>query len=163
MNLSNFLKYDIPFVSKFWNEFWNPWYHWYQVKDYFKRPKGHCTFTKGPTVVGILEDDYNPIISINTYAVGWNDKDNKPYFVHSPAIDIVFFKKWHLTWEFRWNDDFIRNCYTWEAIIDYLYYNVPLNKLVAKHTYEKETKDTYFVLTPIPNMTELGKLKCNDN
>lgn len=69
--LSYFFHSKIPFLSPGWNEYRNPWYHWWKARKYFKRPRP--TFYLERTFgLPIRRDYYSPVIGF--HALGWKDK-----------------------------------------------------------------------------------------
>lgn len=139
--LSYFFHYQMIF-SKGWNEYHNPWYHWWKVRKQFKRPKAHFSFLKNFWTFGlpIRKEYYNPILDIGFYALGWKDKFNSPRHEWDPMINIVFFRKWHLFWVFNWvkkgdHESSVKSMATWEAILDILYYKHTLEKAIEDNTW----------------------------
>lgn len=149
---------------KSWNQYHNPFYHWWKVRKYFKRPKVHFSFVKDFWTFGlpIRRDYYNKIIDIRLYALGWKDKFNEPRHEWDPMICITFFRTWHLLWIFNWvvkeeNNSFTRSMATWEAILDYSYYDKTISQAIDDHVWgytnkEKENDS----ITIIPNITKKG-------
>lgn len=82
----------IPFLSPGWNEYRNPWYHWWKARKYFKRPKAHFLFRKNFWTFGlpIRRDYYSPVIDIGFHALGWKDKWDSPRHEWDPMICITF-------------------------------------------------------------------------
>ena len=137
-----FFNYKIPFISKGWNTYHNPWYYWWKVRKYFKRPKAHFAFLKNYWTYGlpIRRNYYNPIIDIGFHALGWKDKYNSPRHEYDPMINIVFFRKWHLFWVFNWvekdnKESYTKSMATWEAILDTLYYNSTLEQAIKDNVW----------------------------
>ena len=71
-------------------------------------------------------------------ALGWKDKYNSPRHEWDPYISIVLFRKWQLLILFGYwgkTNDGVKDLATWEAMLDYLYYNIPIDKLIDRHTW----------------------------
>ena len=146
--LSSFFKCKIPFISKLWNEYHNPWYHWWKVRKIFKRPK--CHFYKGKITwffgFPCRSNYLNSIVDIRFSSLGWKDKYSSPRHEWDPYISIVFFRKWQLLWIFNWvdkNDEYsnTRSMATWEAILDHLYYKKSIDWCKRNHVWGTFTKD----------------------
>lgn len=140
--LSYFFKRKIPFISRLWNEYHNPWYHWWKTRKYFKKPNAHFYKGKVRWFFGFpIKDKYlNPIIDIRFNALGWKSKYDSPRHEWDPYISIVFFRKWQLLWIFNWIDkedkySNTRSMATWEAMLDYLYYNKSLEYCRKNHIW----------------------------
>lgn len=139
--LSYFFGHKIPF-SHGWNAYHNPLYHWWKARKHFKRPKVHLITGKNIWFFGLpcRRDYYNRILDIRFSALGWKDKFNSPRHEWDPYITITFLRKYHIIWIFNWavkgdKDSCTRSSATWEAILDYLYYKVPIDKVVGCHTW----------------------------
>lgn len=152
--LSYFFKHKIPF-TKSWNEYHNPWYHWWKARKYFKKPKCHLHKGKLTWFFGFPCDKkyLNSILDIRFSSLGWKDKYNSPRHEWDPYISIVFFRKYQLLWIFNWinkKDKFsdTRSMATWESILDYIYYNESIEHCKKTHiwnninTSEKITIDS---------------------
>lgn len=102
--VSYFFHSKIPFISPGWNEYKNPWYHWWKAREYFKRPEAHFLFRKRFWTFGLpaRRDYYNPVVDIGFHALGWKDKWDSPRHEWDPMIYITFFRTWHLLWIFNW-------------------------------------------------------------
>lgn len=126
--LSYFLYSKIPFISKGWNEYHNPLYHWWKVRKYFKFPKVSFYFRKNYTYLKIKKF-YNSILCIQFSALGWKNKYNQPRFMWNPFIKIILFKKYNLLWIFYWEKDYIYNSMVWEYIIKLIYYDTTIENI----------------------------------
>lgn len=133
-----FFKFRLPFTHG-WNEYHNPFYHWWKVRKYFKMPYVHFIHKKDFWCYGCYarKDLYNKYVHIRFGAVGWKDKDSGPSYEYDPMIEIVFFRKYHLVWIFNWvtkddPDSWIKNITTWEAILDMIYYEKSLDTVVKE-------------------------------
>lgn len=164
--VSYFFHSKIPFISPGWNEYRNPWYHWWKAREYFKRPKAHFLFRKRFWTFGlpIRRDYYNPVIDIGFHALGWKDKWDSPRHEWDPMICITFFRTWHLLWIFNWavkeeKNSFTRSMATWEAILDYSRYNKSIDQVVDNHVWSYEENGEKKYITIIPNMTRKGLQK----
>lgn len=168
--VSYFFHSKIPFISPGWNEYRNPWYHWWKAREYFKRPKAHFLFRKRFWTFGlpIRRDYYNPVIDIGFHALGWKDKWDSPRHEWDPMICITFFRTWHLLWIFNWavkeeKNSFTRSMATWEAILDYSRYNKSIDQVVDNHVWSYEENGEKKYITIIPNMTRKGLQKYEPN
>lgn len=164
--LSYFFHSKIPFLSPGWNEYRNPWYHWWKARKYFKRPKAHFLFRKKFWTFGlpIRRDYYSPVIDIGFHALGWKDKWDSPRHEWDPMICITFFRTWHLLWIFNWatkhkKDSITGSMATWEAILDYSRYNKSIDQVVDNHVWSYEENGEKKYITIIPNMTRKGLQK----
>lgn len=139
--LKYFFKYNIPFVGH-WNHIHNPYYPWYKARKYFKRPRCKVTIGKKEWFYGFPFDCWlNKIIDIRFSSLGWKDKYDSPRHEWNPYIAITFFNKWWIVFTFGYfdYDTSTRNDATYEAMLDYLFYDIPLDELVGRHTWEKST------------------------
>ena len=70
----------------------------WKVKKIFKRPKCHILIGKRVWFFGIaiLDQYYNPIISIKTSNVGWKWKYDEVRHEWDPYIQIRLFRKWDI-------------------------------------------------------------------
>lgn len=168
--LSYFFHSKIPFLSPGWNEYRNPWYHWWKARKYFKRPKAHFLFRKNFWTFGlpIRRDYYSPVIDIGFHALGWKDKWDSPRHEWDPMICITFFRTWHLLWIFNWatkhkKDSITGSMATWEAILDYTRYDKSLSYVVDNHiwSYDRDGEKVYISI--VPNMTREGLNKYSMN
>ena len=78
--------------------------------------------------VGSLDYQLELIISILLYLqkqVGWKSKYDSPRWEYNPYIAIILFRKWAISWTIGWKD-YMQNLATWEAILDYNYYDRPI-------------------------------------
>lgn len=164
-----FFHSKIPFLSPGWNEYRNPWYHWWKARKYFKRPKAHFLFRKNFWTFGlpIRRDYYSPVIDIGFHALGWKDKWDSPRHEWDPMICITFFRTWHLLWIFNWatkhkKDSITGSMATWEAILDYTRYDKSLSYVVDNHiwSYDRDGEKVYISI--VPNMTREGLNKYSD-
>lgn len=165
--LSYFFHSKIPFLSPGWNEYCNPWYHWWKARKYFKRPKAHFLFRKNFWTFGlpIRRDYYSPVIDIGFHALGWKDKWDSPRHEWDPMICITFFRTWHLLWIFNWatkhkKDSITGSMATWEAILDYTRYDKSLSYVVDNHIWSCDGEKVYISI--VPNMTREGLNKYSD-
>lgn len=165
--LSYFFHSKIPFLSPGWNEYRNPWYHWWKARKYFKRPKAHFLFRKNFWTFGlpIRRDYYSPVIDIGFHALGWKDKWDSPRHEWDPMICITFFRTWHLLWIFNWatkhkKDSITGSMATWEAILDYTRYDKSLSYVVDNHIWSYDGEKVYISI--VPNMTREGLNKYSD-
>lgn len=167
--LSYFFHSKIPFLSPGWNEYRNPWYHWWKARKYFKRPKAHFLFRKNFWTFGlpVRRDYYSPVIDIGFHALGWKDKWDSPRHEWDPMICITFFRTWHLLWIFNWatkhkKDSITGSMATWEAILDYTRYDKSLSYVVDNHiwSYDRDGEKVYISI--VPNMTREGLNKYSD-
>lgn len=159
--VSYFFHSKIPFISPGWNEY--PWYHWWEVREYFKRPKAHFLFRKKFWTFGLpaRRDYYNPVIDIGFHALGWKDKWDSPRHEWDPMICITFFRTWHLLWIFNWavkeeKNSITKSMATWEAILDYSYYNKTIDQAIDNHVWSYEEDGEKKYITIISNMTKKG-------
>lgn len=131
---------------KLFNEYRNPFYHWWKVRKIFKMPKCHLYIGKQTWFFGlcIRDEYYNPIISIKTSALGWKWKYDEVRHEWDPYIQIRLFRKWDIIFIFNWiekNDPYsnTRSMATWEAILDYIYNKYPLEKCINNHIWSTST------------------------
>lgn len=167
--LSYFFHSKIPFLSPGWNEYRNPWYHWWKARKYFKRPKAHFLFRKNFWTFGlpIRRDYYSPVIDIGFHALGWKDKWDSPRHEWDPMICITFFRTWHLLWIFNWatkhkKDSITGSMATWEAILDYTRYDKSLSYVVDNHIWSYDHDGEKVYISIVPNMTREGLNKYSD-
>lgn len=133
--MKNFLK-KIKKKISLWNEYHNPFYPWYKVRKKFPRPKCHFIYGKDIWFFGmpVNKKYYNPIISINTSALGWKTKYRMFRHEWDPYIDICLFRKYHIMWVFNYakstedrsnskesHESYTDNIYIWESMLEYLY------------------------------------------
>lgn len=155
-----FFKYRIPFVSPGWYKWHFPYYHWWKARKIFKRPKAHFTFSKKKIWfygMPICESYYNRVIDIRMSALGWKTKWSSYRHEWDPYISIILFNKYHFLWIFNWADSTNRDTRTssmatWEAILDYLYHKVPVEKLIDKHTWLSGIEEDSHYITIERNM-----------
>ena len=131
---------NIAIKFKLYNEYHNPFYYWWKVRKIFKRPKCHVSIRKNIWFFGLpcRKEYYNRFLSINISNLGWKSKYNSPRHEWDPYISIVLFRKWQLLILFGyWGKtiDGVKDLATWEAMLDYLYYNIPTDKLINRHTW----------------------------
>lgn len=103
--LSYFFHSKIPFISKGWNEYNNPWYVWWKCRKYFKKPKWrlfNCGKIEWFFGLPCRHDYYNRILDIKFSSLGWKDKYNSPRHEWDPYINIVFLRKWQIFWIFTY-------------------------------------------------------------
>ena len=79
-------------------------------------------------------------------------------------ICITFFRTWHLSWIFNWvvkgeKNSLTRSMTTWEAILDYLYYNKNIDQVIDNHVWSYKEDGEKKYITIIPNMTRKGLQK----
>lgn len=142
-----FFKHKLPF-TKTWNEYHNPWYHWWLARKYFKRPKAHFHCGKMIWFFGFpcRRDYLNPIIDFRMSSLGWKNKFYDYRHEWDPYISVVFFRKWQLLWIFNWvnkNDhsSHIRSMATWEAILDHVFENKDVDWCVKHHIWSSDFGD----------------------
>lgn len=147
--LSYFFDSKIPFISKNWNEYRNPFYHWWKARKYFKRPKAHFRAGKITWFFGFpCNKKYlNLILDIRFSALGWKNKYYDFRHEWDPYISIVFFRKWQLLWIFNWYDkkdenSSTRSMATWEAILDHIYGNYTIKQCIKRHVWGNLKDDT---------------------
>lgn len=164
-----FFKYKIPFISKGWYEWHFPYYHWWKVKRYFKRPKAHFKVTKNYWTFGLptRKDYYNPIIDIGFLGLGWKTKYDDYRHEWDPMIYIVLFRKWFIIWTFNWINNDINSTTssmaTWEAILDYLYRNKTLKWVVDHHKWKLGFGKNSPIITIHRNLTKRGLQEINSH
>lgn len=76
-------------------------------------------------------------------------------------ICITFFRTWHLLWIFNWavkeeNNSIAKSMATWEAILDYSYYNKTIDQAIDNHVWSYEEDGEKKYITIISNMTKKG-------
>ena len=127
---------------KLFNEYKNPFYTWWKVRKIFKRPKCHIIIGEHIWFFGIviLDEYYNPFISIKTSNVGWKWKYDEVRHEWDPYIQIRFFRKWDIIFVFNWidkkdRDSTCRSMATWEAILDYLYNSKSIQECINYHVW----------------------------
>lgn len=143
MGIKNYFKYRTIF-SKLWLEYHLPLYQWYKAKDKFKKPICHFSFGKPHWFFGwYVNPKYiNPIIDIRSSSLGWKDKENSPRHEWDPFFAITFFRRYRFIW--IWNyisdpldtNDCVRSMSTWEALLDYLYYDRDIRQVSKYHVWE---------------------------
>ena len=139
--LSYFFKHKIPF-TKAWNEYHNPFIHWWKARAYFKRPKSHFHIGKIVWFFGfpIRKDYLNSIIDIRLSSLGWKNKYTEYRHEWDPYISIVFFRKWQLLWVFNWENKSDKNSNTrsmatWEALLDFIYTKKNIQQCIKSHIW----------------------------
>lgn len=130
-----------------WNEYSNPIYHWWKARKYFQFPYIKFYMGKPHWFFGfpINKKYINPFIDIRSSAVGWKDKYDSPRHEWNPYISITFFRKFRLLWIFTYCNDrsnLIYDTATWEAILDYIYYNKNIEQCIKNNTWG-ETSTEY--------------------
>lgn len=141
--ISYFFKCKIPF-TKIWNEYNNPYFPWWKARKYFKRPKwktvicGKISWFFG---LPIRHDYYNRILDIRLSALGWKSKYDSPRHEWNPYIAITLFRKWQIVWMLVYGDKndphyLTKNEATWEAMLDYLYFNIPIDEVVDNNIWK---------------------------
>lgn len=144
--LQIFLKYKTPF-SGYWYRYHNPYYYWWKVKKYFKKPICHFSCGKVKWFFGHKpKNGLNKVLDIDLSALGWKSKYDSPRHEWDPYISIVFFRKWELLWIFNWvsKEDRLsdtRSMATWEAILDILYFNRSLDWVKKHHVWETTNRE----------------------
>ncbi len=147
-----FCKYSIPFISPGWYEYRFPYHHWWKARKIFKRPRIHFIFSKRKMWfygLPICDKYYNKVLDIRMSVLGYKWKYGSPRHEWDPYISVILFNKYHFLWVFNWvskldKDSTTSSMATWEAILDYLYNKIPVDKLVAYHTWSSGIgKDTY--------------------
>lgn len=124
------LRYKLSyfFIVKFfpgWNEYRNPWYHWWKARKYFKRPTFYLERTFG---LPIRRDYYSPVIGF--HALGWKDKWGPMICITFSELGIYY---GYLTGLL--NIKRIVLLATWEAILDYTRYDKSLSYVVNNHIW----------------------------
>jgi len=155
--LCTYFKYRIPLISPGWYKYHFPYRHWWKVRKIFKRPKAHFIFRKSVIWFFGLPIRHNKILDIDISALGFKWKYDSPRHEWDPYISIILFNKFHLLWVFNWIDSTdkyssTRSMATWEAILDYLYNEIPLDKLIDYHTWQSGTKENKYNITIKKNM-----------
>lgn len=79
-------------------------------------------------------------------------------------ICITFFRTWHFLWIFNWHnkrdsDSITRSTATWEAILDYSYYNKTMSQVIDDHVWSYEDYGDTKYITIVPNITKKGLRK----
>lgn len=130
---------------------------------YYGTPKAHFLFRKKFWTFGLpaRRDYYNPVIDIGFHALGWKDKWDSPRHEWDPMICITFFRTWHLLWIFNWavkeeKNSITKSMATWEAILDYSYYNKTIDQAIDNHVWSYEEDGEKKYITIISNMTKKG-------
>lgn len=142
------MKKILSYVLKkiqIWNIYHNPIYYWWKVRKYFKFPS--ILFYKGKKVwffgLPISDKYYNKFIDIRFSGLGWKDKYSTPRLEWQPYISILFLNKYHLVWSFVYNPD-----YTWEAILDILYYGKTLEQAIVDNTWININENKQIIIKP---------------
>lgn len=104
-------------------------YHWWKVRKYFKAPKIKFYIGRIKWIYG-YPLKYNKYVSFNMSSLGWKDKFRNPRFEWNPYILITVLNKWQLSITFYYVPDF-----TWEAILDILYYNKSVEQAIEHNTW----------------------------
>lgn len=152
-----------------WNQYKNPFYYYWKVHKFFKRPKCHFMYGKDIWFFGlpIRREYYNPIVSIRTESLGWKTKWDEYRHEWDPYIQIRFFRKWDLIWIFNWidkNDEYssTRSMATWEAILEYLYNKETLKTSIDNNQWGPRVGDkNSTTITPYDNLSKKGKVIYN--
>ena len=145
--MKNYLKKSKLFKKlEIWNEYHNPFYIWWKCRKYFKFPSIKTYIGKLTWFFGFpIRDEYlNKFVDFRISALGWKDKYDSPRHEWDPYISIVLFRKWQLLILFGYwgkTNDGVKDLATWEAMLDYLYYNIPIDKLINRHTWGSINED----------------------
>lgn len=140
-----YFKYDTIF-SKYWMEYHFPLSQWYKARDKFKKPKCHFICGKPVWFFGwpAREEYINPIIDIRSSSLGWKSKYDSPRHEWDPYFAITFFRKYRIMW--MWNyitddsNDNVRSMATWEALLDYLYFDRTIDWVKENHVWLNHDK-----------------------
>lgn len=152
-----FFKHKLPF-TKTWNRYHNPLYYWWKSRKVFKRPKAHFHIGKIEWFFGFpcRRDYLNCFIDFRMCGLGWKDKWDSPRHEWDPYIAITFFRKWWLIWIFNWSNkeenSSLRSMATWEAMLDYLYYNKSIEECIARHAWKGEKNGIETITTIHKNL-----------
>ena len=153
-----FFKHKIPFTRS-WNRYHNPLHHWWKARNVFKRPKAHFYCGKLTWFFGFpcRKDYLNKILDIRFSSLGWKTKYDSYRHEWDPYISIVFFRKWQLLWVFNWvdkNDElsYTRSMATWEALLEYLHLNIPIDSCIRRHTWESGFGEISYKITIHKNL-----------
>lgn len=144
----NFLK-RIKQKFNVWNEYKNPLMPYWKVRKLFKRPKCHFMYGTNIWFFGLLlKNHLNPILSINTSSLGWKWKYDDVRHEWDPYIYICLFRKYQFIWVFNWvdkndRDSSVRSMATWEAILEYLYKDHPLEQVIEENVWGNSIPTTY--------------------
>lgn len=149
-----------------WCEFHNPYYYWWKVRKYFKRPKFHFLYAGKLTWIfglPILTDYYNPYFDIILKGVGWKSKYDSPRHEWDPMFAITILRKWQIifTWNYypkkvfkqNKNDAGTISMATWEAILDMVVFNKSLEEVYKEQRWVSGSK----TLTIIDNIRNKWK------
>ena len=142
---------------KEFNQEHNPFYYWWKVRKFFKRPKCHITVGKNIYVFGMTRN--NPIFGIEASSLGWKWKFHEVRHEYDPFIRICLFKKWSIVFTFNWEstkdkDSDVRSMATWEAILDFLYNNKTLRECVSSHVWQRSLDAHGDYITIHKNLTK---------
>lgn len=144
----NFLK-RIKQKFNAWNEYNNPLMPYWKVRKIFKRPKCHFMYGTNIWFFGlILRHRLNPIFSFTTSSLGWKWKYDDVRHEWDPYIYICLFRKYQFVWVFNWvdkndRDSSVRSMATWEAILEYLYKDHPLEQVIKENVWGNAIPTTY--------------------
>ena len=155
--VDNSLERIYPDISKEWDyerNYTTPSNHteksndlvWWKCRKYFKFPSIKIHIGKLTWFFGFpIRTDYlNKFVDFRISALGWKDKYNSPRHEWDPYISIVLFRRWQLLILFGYwgkTNDGVKDLATWEAMLDYLYYNIPIDKLIDRHTWGSINRD----------------------
>lgn len=120
------------------NQFFNPFYTWWQCRHYFKFPKVSTYYGEIIWFYGlpIRNDYYNRFIDFRTSNVGWKTKYDSIRFEWNPYIAFTLLRKWQYIIIFSYGDNTNwNNETTWESMLEYSVRNTPLNKLYCNKDY----------------------------
>lgn len=153
----------IALKIRLWNEYSNPYYWWWKVREYFVRPRIHLAHVGRITWfygLPIKYDYYNRIIDVRLSGLGWKLKYQEVRHEWNPYLALTFFRKWQLIWVWDFtsgikllNDgDSTRSMATWEAILDIIINHKTVDQVVEEHRWLSHIGNNEHSITIIPNI-----------
>lgn len=173
-NCENFLQENLL------NEYRNPYYWWWKVRKYWKRPKMHLAHVGKITWwygLPCNTELYNKYFSVKLMGLGWKNKHDAACFEWNPYLCFTLFRKWQLIFMWSFRPHFIKsdsnfhgtieNELTWEAIVEMVWKNKTVSDAChdvgeAKPYDTCNDSDYYIpsrVITPFRNLTNYGWLQ----
>ena len=126
-----------------WNQYHNPYYYWWRVRAYFKRPRVHLAHAGKTTWfygLPIMNEYYKKILDIRLLGLGWKTKYDEVRHEWDPYLAITILRRYQIIWVWNWIDvkdehSHVRSIATWEAILDVLYSHVPAQEVESHHQW----------------------------
>ena len=140
MDMKNYLKkWNLSKKLEIWNDYHNPLYIWWKCRKYFKFPQIKFYVGKPIWFFGFpLKNYINRFIDIRFKALGWKTKWGDFRHEWNPYISLILFNKLEFLITFGYwgkHTEMCRDIATWEAMLCYLYKNIPVDRLSKTHRW----------------------------